>query len=146
MKLSTKGRYGVRLMFDLASHYGINGPITLKDVARRQEISEKYLWHLIPPLKSAGLVNSVRGSRGGYVLSRPPKEINLLEIAEALEGQMCLVECAERPSMCSRSAACIAREVWAEASAKMLEYLADFTLEMMVERQRSKQEKLSYAI
>ena len=63
MKLSTKGRYGARLMIDLATHYG-EGPILLKDIAERQGISEKYLWQLIPPLKNAGLINSIRGAHG----------------------------------------------------------------------------------
>ena len=98
MKLSTKGRYGVRLMFDLALHYG-EGTVSLKDVAKRQGISEKYLWHLIPPLKNAGLINSTRGSQGGYVLAKPPHLISLKEILLVLEGSMCLVDCTEQPSL-----------------------------------------------
>lgn len=145
MKLSTKGRYGVRLMLDLAIQYG-KGPVTLKDVAKRQGISEKYLWHLIPPLKNAGLINSARGSHGGYTLSKPPKSINLLEIVSCLEGPMCLVECTQNPSMCKRSQMCIARDIWAEASAKMLETLASFTLESMMERQKSKMAQPDYSI
>jgi Rrf2 family protein len=132
-------------MLDLAVDYG-NGPVTLKEVSKRQDISEKYLWHLIPPLKTAGLVTSARGSRGGYTLSKPPGSINLLEIFSALEGSACLVECTEHPSMCRRSATCIAREVWAEASKKMFDYLASLSLEKLVERQKSKQDKFSYAI
>jgi Rrf2 family protein len=145
MKLSTKGRYGVRMMLDLAAQYG-KGPVTLKDIAKRQEISEKYLWHLIPPLKAAGLINSVRGSHGGYGLARHPESINLLEIVSCLEGSMCLVECAEHPSMCKRSAACVARDVWAEASSRMRDYLASFSLEKMAERQRNKTGQLNYSI
>jgi Rrf2 family protein len=145
MKLSTKGRYGLRLMLDLAISYG-SGPIALKDVAQRQEISEKYLWHLIPPLKSAGLLTSIRGSRGGYTLARSPREINVLEIVTAVEGPMCLVDCTHHPAECSRAVSCVAREVWQEASARMAEYLAGCTLEQMVERQKGKQEKLSYSI
>jgi Rrf2 family protein len=145
MQLSTKGRYGVRLMLDLAIFYG-NGPVTLKDVAKRQEISEKYLGHLIPALKNAGLVTSVRGAHGGYALARAPKTINLLAVVSALEGSLSLAECARRPSACRRSAACIVREVWQEASAKMLEYLASVDLERLAERQKRRQDTFSYAI
>jgi Rrf2 family protein len=145
MKLSTKGRYGVRLMFDLALHYG-DGAVSLKDVAKRQAISEKYLWHLIPPLKNAGLINSTRGSRGGYVLAKPPHLINLKEILQVLEGSMCLVECADQPSLCKRSGSCVAREVWAEVTEKMLQALASFTLEGMLEKEKCKQEVMTYSI
>ena len=76
MKLSTKGRYGSRLMLELALHYG-EGPILLKDIAQTEEISEKYLGHLIPVLKVAGLINSTRGAHGGYTLARAPEQIRL---------------------------------------------------------------------
>lgn len=145
MKLSTKGRYGVRLMLELAVQYG-KGPVTLKDVAKKQEISEKYLWHLIPPLKNAGLITSARGSRGGYTLTKHPRSINLLDIVSCLEGPLCLAECADHPSRCKRSALCIARDIWQEAAKKMLEYLAAFDLEKMIERQKNKQEKFTYSI
>jgi Rrf2 family protein len=145
VKLSTKGRYGVRLMFDLALHYG-DGAVSLKDVAKRQVISEKYLWHLIPPLKNAGLINSKRGSHGGYVLAKPPYLINLKEILQVLEGSMCLVECTDQPSLCKRSGSCVAREVWAEVTEKMLQALASFTLEGMLEKEKRKQEVMTYSI
>ena len=138
MKLSTKGRYGVRLMLDLAIHYG-GGAVVLKDVAARQDISEKYLWHLVNPLKNAGLIHSTRGAHGGYTLARSPREISLRDILTVLEGPMCLVECTESPSLCDRSESCIAREVWAEVTATMLEALDGFTLEQMVERYRDRQ-------
>jgi biotin operon repressor len=83
MKLSTRGRYGVRFMFDLASHYG-EGPIFLKDIAQRQGISEKYLWHLVTTLKAAGLITTVRGAKGGYYLSRSPQDINLMDVVRVL--------------------------------------------------------------
>ncbi len=122
MKLSTKGRYGVRFMFDLALHYG-EGTVSLKDVAKRLGISEKYLWHLIPPLKNAGLINATRGARGGYELARQPHLISLKEILASVEGSMSLVECTEKPSVCNRSESCIAREVWVEVTTRMLQAL-----------------------
>ncbi|HYA41249.1 MAG TPA: Rrf2 family transcriptional regulator [Syntrophobacteraceae bacterium] len=145
MKMSTKGRYGVRLMFDLALHAG-QVPVTLKDIAARQEISEKYLSNIIPLLKNAGLVNSVRGSQGGYSLARPPREITLKDILLVLEGSMCLVECTEKPMLCQRSGDCPAREVWSEVAGKMLEALESFTLESMVERRNLKNTAPSYSI
>ena len=133
MKLSTKGRYGVRLMLDLALHAGDN-PVTLKEIAARQEISEKYLSNLIPLLRNAGLVHSVRGSQGGYSLARPLREITLKDILLVLEGSMCLVECTERPTVCQRSDDCFVRDVWSEVTAKMLEALESFNLANMIEK------------
>ncbi|HQN17890.1 MAG TPA: Rrf2 family transcriptional regulator [Syntrophobacteraceae bacterium] len=143
MRLSTKGRYGVRLMLDLALHYG-KGNVSLKDVAKRQAVSEKYLWHLIPPLKNAGLIHSIRGSQGGYVLAKPPHSITLKEILQVLEGPMCLVECTNQPSLCKRSANCVVRDVWRDVTDKMLEALDSFTLEGMLEKE--KQRAISYSI
>ena len=145
MKLSTKGRYGVRLMFDLALHAG-DGPVTLKDIAARQEISEKYLSNLIPLLKNAGFVHSVRGSQGGYTLARPPRDVTLKDILLVLEGSMCLVECAEKPLLCQRSEDCLMRDVWSEVTGKMLDALESFTLQALMEKQKLKTSVLSYSI
>ncbi len=124
-------------MFDLAAHYG-EGPIYLKDIAQRQGISEKYLWHLVTPLKSAGLITTVRGAKGGYYLSRSPKDINLMDVVRTLEGPICFVDCVENSSLCNRADGCISREVWGEVSRKIGEILSGITLENLMERQRSK--------
>jgi len=137
MKLSTRGRYGVRLMLDLALHYG-EGPILLKDIAERQGISEKYLWQLINPLKTTGLVNSLRGAHGGYVLGKAPEAISLKAILQILEGPLCLVACVDNPALCERSLSCISRDIWGEASKNMQQTLEDTTLAAMVERQKEK--------
>jgi Rrf2 family protein len=137
MKLSTRGRYGVRLMLELALHYG-EGPILLKDIAGRQGISEKYLWQLINPLKTAGLVNSLRGARGGYMLGKAPEAVSLKEILQILEGSLCLVDCVDNPALCERSPSCISREIWGEASKNMQQTLEDTTLAVMVEKQKGK--------
>src|SRR5512137_238019 len=139
MKLSTKGRYGVRLMLDLALHNG-EGPVLLKDIAKRQGISEKYLWNLINPLKAVGLVHSIRGAHGGYKLAKKPSEISLKDIMRVLEGSLCLVDCVETPSACERSPSCISRDVWCEASQNFLKTLEAMTLEKMVERHRGRAE------
>lgn len=145
MKLSTKGRYGVRLMLDLAVHFG-EGPILLKDIAKRQNISEKYLWHLVALLKKAGLINSPRGFHGGYVLAKAPAKINLREIVSLLEGPLCLVDCVDDPGSCKRSDACVAREIWHELSGKILEALSAISLEGMVKKQESKLQVATYSI
>ena len=145
MRLSTKGRYGVRLMLDLAIHEGL-GPVTLKEIAARQEISEKYLSNLIPLLRNAGLVHSVRGSQGGYTLARLPRDITMKDILLVLEGSMCLVECTEQPQRCKRSEECLLRGIWDEVTGKMLETLQSYTLEAMVERQKLRKRVLSYSI
>jgi Rrf2 family protein len=124
-------------MLELALHYG-EGPILLKDIAQRQGISEKYLWQLINPLKTTGLVNSMRGAHGGYVLGKAPEVISLKEILQVLEGSLCLVDCVDNPSLCERAASCISRDIWGEASKNMRQTLEDTTLAAMVERQKGK--------
>ena len=138
MKLSTKGRYGVRLMLDLALHYG-EGPILLKDIAERQGISEKYLWQLTDSLKIAGLINTTRGSHGGYSLAKPPLEINLNDIVSILEGKFCIVECVNNPEICERTKTCATRDVWSEVSEKISKTLETITLQDMIEKQASKE-------
>jgi len=142
MKLSTRGRYGVRLMLDLALNAG-KGPVLLREIARRQEISEKYLWQLINPLKAAGMIHSLRGAHGGYVLAKKPSDINLREILTVLEGNLCLVDCVANPSGCDRSSACITRDVWNEVSKGFLQTLEGMTLEKMVEGHVKKAESFS---
>ena len=102
MKLSTRSRYGVRLMTALACANG-EKPILLKDIAASEEISEKYLSLIVIPLRAAGLIKSFRGARGGYNLAQDPSEISLRNIIAALEGEICLVHCIKQPSSCNRS-------------------------------------------
>lgn len=140
MKLSTKGRYGVRLMLDLASHFG-EGPVILKQISQREEISEKYLWQLINPLKSVGLVRATRGAHGGYELAKAPAEISVKDILEVVEGPICLVDCIEKPATCKRSDFCITRDLWGEASKILSEKLEETTLADLLERKKIKQQK-----
>lgn len=140
MKLSTKGRYGVRLMLDLAAHYG-ERPVLLRAISEREDISEKYLWHLINPLKSAGLINSTRGVHGGYVLAKAPSDITIKDIFEVVEGSICLVDCVEKPATCKRSDFCVAHDLWGEASKVLAETLVKTTLASLVERQKDKKHR-----
>jgi Rrf2 family protein len=139
MRLSTKGRYAARLMLELALEYG-KGPVLLKEVAERQEISEKYLGHLISPLKAAGLINSTRGAHGGYTLAKAPRDITLAEVVQAVEGNLSVVECVSSPEVCSRVEVCVTRDIWSQLSEKMMEILESITLQDMVNRQKQKQE------
>lgn len=137
MKLSTRARYGVRMMLDLARQYG-QRPVYLREAAEREEISEKYLSQIIIPLRGQGLVLSVRGAYGGYSLARPPSEITLREIVEPLEGGNCLVDCVEHPAACPRVSICVARDIWALLGEKISETLDSVTLEELVRRNREK--------
>lgn len=147
MKLSTKGRYSSRLMLDLALHYG-KGPILLKDVAERQEISEKYLGHLIAPLKAAGLINSSRGAHGGYALAKAPQDITLKDVIQAVESNLSVVECVATPEVCHRIDLCVTRDIWSQLSEKIMEILDSTTLQDMINRQQEKQtvHSLMYSI
>lgn len=138
MKLSTKGRYATRLMLDLSMHYG-QGPIFLKDIAQRQDISDKYLGQIIIPLKNSGLVNSTRGARGGYTLAREPASITLKEVLEVVEGNLSLVECVSNPKICPKSQSCINRDVWVKLSEDMIHTLESITLAQLIEKQSVKQ-------
>lgn len=137
MRLSTKGRYGARAMLDLALNSG-EGPILLRDIARRQEVSEKYLEHSITALRKAGLVRSIRGARGGYVLAKSPSQIRLSEIMEVLEGSMAPVECVDDPQVCQRAQLCVTRDIWAKMKEAIDNILESITLQDMVERQNRK--------
>jgi Rrf2 family protein len=146
MKLSTRSRYGVRLLLELALH-NKKGQVFLKDIAREEQISEKYLSLIIIPLKAAGLVNSMRGAKGGYTLAKPPSEITLKEVVDILEGDTCLVDCVKNPSSCPRSNTCASRDLWSIISSRISQTLGSFTLEDLVRMSREKGEKaLMYQI
>jgi len=119
MKISTKGRYGVTAMYDLALHYG-EGPQALKSVAERQGISESYLEQLVSILRKGGYVVSMRGSQGGYVLSRNPEKISVGDILRLLEGPIAPVDCLlsdaelQKNEYCTRVGNCVTRGVWAK--------------------------------
>lgn len=115
MKISTKGRYGVAAMYDLALHYG-EGPIALKQIALRQEISEHYLEQLISTLRNAGYVNSIRGPQGGYILAKDPKDITIGDVIKIMEGPITLVDCLlnddTENNYCEKVGKCVTRDVW----------------------------------
>jgi Rrf2 family protein len=133
MKLSTRTRYGIRAALELAQAYG-QGPLQIKVIAERQDISIKYLEHMMTMLRSAGFIRGLRGSKGGYVLSREPSQIKLSEIFVALEGPLITVECLEDEGQCERAIDCVARQVWLEVQNAVLGVLDSITLQDMVNR------------
>ena len=137
MKLSTRTRYGTRALLELALHEG-EGPVFLKDIARRQQISLPYLEHLVTPLISGGIIRSTKGPKGGVKLARKPEEIKLIEITQLLEGSVAPVECIEHPEVCTRSELCVTREVWSKLKDAMDGVLESTTLQDLVERQKKK--------
>lgn len=139
MKLSTKGRYGTRALLDLALHQG-EGPIILRDIAKRQEISLPYLDHLIAPLIAGGILRSVRGARGGVCLAKPPEQIKLSEVIQLVEGSIAPTECVNNPEVCTRSNLCVTRDVWIELEKVMVGVLESTTLQDLVERQKRKKQ------
>ncbi|OGV74119.1 MAG: hypothetical protein A3K19_23730 [Lentisphaerae bacterium RIFOXYB12_FULL_65_16] len=136
MKVSTKGRYGLRFMLDVAM-YSQDGNVTLKEVAQRQGISEKYLWQLAGPLKTAGLIQATLGAQGGYVLAKPAAQISVLQIFEALEGECSLVSCVTAPSTCPSRTACAAHSVWSDLSRTLGAAMAALSLADVAEKQRA---------
>jgi len=137
MKLSTKGRYGTRALLELALHQG-EGPILLKDIAQRQQISVQYLEHLITPLIAGGIVRSTRGAGGGVSLARSPELVKLSEVIQLLEGSIAPVECVSNPEVCNRSGICVTRDIWGELKRVMDGVLESVTLQDLVERQKKK--------
>jgi Rrf2 family iron-sulfur cluster assembly transcriptional regulator len=127
MKLSTRSRYGTRILVDLARHSN-QGPVQIGEISKRQDISVKYLEQLIRPLKQASMVNSVRGPKGGHMLAKKPEEISLGQIVRLFEGQTELVECISNPEFCDMSDDCQVRLAWKEATRVLYEKLDSTTI------------------
>ena len=132
MKLSTRSRYGTRMLLDLAIH-GDQGPVQVATVAKRQAISVKYLEKLARTLKEGGLIRSLRGAKGGHVLARPASEITMGEIVRVLEGGLELVSCATGSTACPRLSECPTSRLWREASKTLLEKLDSITLAALIQ-------------
>ncbi|SHJ59388.1 RrF2 family transcriptional regulator [Parasporobacterium paucivorans] len=141
MKLSTKSRYGLRAMVDLAVHAD-EGPVSLRSVAERQHLSEGYLEQIIAKMKKAGFVTSSRGAIGGYTISRPLKDISAGDIIRTLEGNLKLVDCPglneEGPEdeTCSGSELCVTKYVWEKANAAIDSAFDSITLEELAEESK----------
>jgi Rrf2 family transcriptional regulator, cysteine metabolism repressor len=132
MKLSTRSRYGVRALLELAIDYK-KGPLQIKTIAEREKISNKYLEQLISILKTAGLVLSVRGPKGGYTLAKPPEEIKLKDVFLILEGPVTTFDCLVDKDYCTRCGDCLTKNIWLKMQAAINEVLGSITLKDMAE-------------
>lgn len=142
MKLSTKGKYGVRAVFEIARNAG-QGPITIKEIAERQGISFSYLEQILNRLGRTGIIESVRGPGGGYLLGRRPADLTIGDVVRALEGPIALSHCLE-PGMsddCNQADDCVARMVWSRVGAKIEEALDSISFEDLLQQYPKEKEQ-----
>ncbi len=144
MKLSTRTRYAVRAIIELAQNEE-QRPLQLKIIAERQDISVKYLEQLMTVLRSGGFVRSIRGSKGGYVIAKPPEQIRLNEVLYCLEGPISTVECVDNEDYCGRAADCAARQVWTKVEEAIDNVLKSISLKDLVDQIKNN-ENLFYQI
>lgn len=136
MKISTKGRYALRMMLDLAAHQG-DGYVALKDIAQRQEISKKYLEQIVPMLNKSDILRTTRGYQGGYRLARRPEDYTARDILRLTEGSLAPVACLDcEVNTCPRSANCPTLPLWQGLDRVIEDYLAGVTLQDLIDRQR----------
>src|SRR5574340_1067646 len=145
MKLTMKGDYGLRAMLDLAAYYG-QGPIESADIAGRQYIPEQYLDQILMALRKDGLIKSVRGSKGGHMLARPPAQITMRQVLQALEGYVPPMECLPNPAFCQLSPGCALREVWRKIDETTQGILASTTIEELAQQHRIGSSETMYYI
>ena len=134
MRITTKSRYGTRLIIDLALN-SQDGPVKLIDISKRQGISLKYLEKLIKKLKETGFVKSIRGPKGGYMLAKPIKSISVGDIVKTLEGSVSITDCSDKENscgVCNRAGECITQWIWLETSEAMFKKLDSFKLDKLV--------------
>jgi Rrf2 family protein len=141
LKLSTKGRYGLRAILEIALNQH-TGPVTIHTIAQRQEISERYLEQLLITLKQSGLIKSIRGFQGGYILNKEPITITVGDVVRSLEGPIAPVDCVDehKRNTCPRMGFCVTKKVWEELKEAMTKVLDSYTIEDLVKEYREKQE------
>ena len=142
MRISTKGRYALRLMIDVAEHDGGGTPVSLKDIAQRQDLSVKYLEQIVGILSKAGLLHSVRGAQGGYRLTRPAEGYTVGDILRLTEGNLAPVACLEGgENRCGRSGVCATLDFWTGLYATINRYIDRFTLADLVAAEKRKRNR-----
>ena len=139
MKLSTRSRYGTRILVDLALHHG-KEPVPIRDIAEREGLSGHYVEQIIIQLKASGLIKSFRGARGGIILARHPSEVRLSEVFQVLEGPTAPVECVDDEKICPRSVFCVTREVWMDIKKSIDRVLEAKTLQDLANRRKEKEQ------
>ena len=138
MRISTKGRYSLRMLLDLAEH-SESGAVALGDVAKRQEISKKYLEQIIPIFNNSGILRANRGSQGGYMLAKPASQITVGDVLRLTEGTLAPVDCAaEDPAECARSADCYTLPVWQGLYRLISDYLDGITLQTLLDQKKER--------
>ena len=137
MRLSTRSRYAIRALLDLAIH-AEEGPVLVREIAEREDISVRYLEQLLLPLKAANLVRATRGANGGFTLAKHPAEINLREVIQITEGTTAFTECADDAGICPRSNTCLLIDVWNEVTEAANKVLEATSLESLREKQRAR--------
>ncbi len=145
MKLTMKGDYGLRAMLDMAAYYG-QGPIESSDIAGRQHVPEQYLDQILMVLRKEGLVKSIRGPKGGHMLARPPAEITMAQVMQALEGYVPPMECLPNPDVCQLSPGCALRDVWQEIDTLTQKILTSTTIEALAQKHRTDSGEMMYYI
>ncbi len=135
MKLSTRSRYAVRAMIELALLFKKNRRISLTDLSKELHISRKYLEQIFSMLNTAGLVRALRGAKGGYTLTRPPNEISLLEVVEATEGPILLVDCVGSDNICRWEDICVARQLWKDVNESIRNSLRNELLSELADKE-----------
>jgi Rrf2 family protein len=137
MKVSTRGRYAVRAIMYLAEKYG-QGPVPLNIISKNQDISVKYLENIMRTLINSGIVASVKGKTGGYILAKPPEQVRVSEILQNTEGSLSPVACLDNCSVCKRSGLCAAQDMWEGLGKVINEYLDSATIERLAKAQKIK--------
>jgi len=143
MKISTKGRYSVTALYELAQRYG-EGPVSLKCVAQGQGLSENYLEQLMVPLRRAGIVQSIRGAQGGYMLAKSPAEITIGSIITTVEGPIAVVDCllaeaGAAEQTCDKACACVTRGIWEKVCDSISQVLENITLQTLLDNDDGKE-------
>ncbi len=134
MRLSTKGRYGLKAMYNLALRYG-DGPVTLKTIAEDENISESYLEQIFLVLRNEKILDSIRGPKGGYMLARKPNEITVGDVLRALEGELSPAECVIEDYSCSKEDKCVTKEIWEKIKTSVDDVVDSITLDDMVRQE-----------
>jgi len=137
VKLSTRSRYGTRALVELGAHCG-DGPVRLEALAENEGIAVRYLAAIVRDLMRAGLVRSVRGAHGGYLLARDPADVRLADVVRYLEGSLEPVECLNDPGFCDRREGCVTREVWGKVGDAIEGVLGSITLKDLIDRRAEK--------
>ena len=148
MKISTKGRYGLRILLDLAIHQ-TEKPRLIRDIAKSQQISEKYISRLVIALRKAGMIRSVRGVNGGFHIAMKPEDITLLDVVEVMEGPLSIVDCVKAPKRCAMHENCAPREIWCKLNDEIRDLMRQTTLADILEsykKQSAREGMVDYCI